>query len=293
MPNDSLEYGSPKRILAARSLRPRRRFGQNFLIDDRFAARIACALPDDAFAIEIGGGTGTLTAALAERCRFVTSIEIDRDLAAILRERFADRANVAVIIADALTFDFCGELASQAPPRAVGGNLPYYLTTPLLERLLEASQMWESAVIMVQREYARRLAGAPGSKEFGSLSLFAGHYCTIEKLFDIGAAGLYPAPGVASSIVRLQPRADRNAGLRNEALLLWLIRAAFSHRRKMLANSVAAAIPFCDETLRHALQQALTISGLETSARAEMLSLDHYRRLANALDEIGFAQPAR
>ncbi|MDQ2817958.1 MAG: 16S rRNA (adenine(1518)-N(6)/adenine(1519)-N(6))-dimethyltransferase RsmA [Candidatus Eremiobacteraeota bacterium] len=293
MSGSGADHHSPKQILAQRSLRPRRRFGQNFLVDERFATRIANAIPDAAYAIEIGGGTGTLTGALAERCRFLKVLEVDRDLVAVMRERFAGADNVSVHDGDALEFDYRADLQSQPSPRAICGNLPYYITTPLLERIVASSDVWEAAVIMVQREYAQRLSAVPGTANYGSLALFTAHHCAVEKLFDIGAAGMYPAPTVASAVVRLRPRPDRLAKLRNEALLLWLIRAAFAQRRKMLVNSVASQVPHTRPVARAALQEILARLKINADTRAERLSLDDYIQIANALDEAGFVVPPR
>lgn len=283
---DGAFFESPKRILTARGLRPRKRFGQNFLVDPRFAERVAGALPEEAFVIEIGAGTGSLTHALAARSRRVVALEIDRDLVAALRERFTETKNVDVREADALAFPFGDELAAQAPPRALCGNLPYYITTPLVERMVESSDRWETAVLMVQREYAQRLAARPGTPDYGSLTLYVGYHCAVEKLFDVGAAGFYPAPSVASSVVRLTPRSNRAAGITDERLLLRSIRAAFAQRRKTLANCLAARAP---EAQRGAIESAIRAAGLDPAIRGERLALDDIRRLANALSDGGIA----
>jgi 16S rRNA (adenine1518-N6/adenine1519-N6)-dimethyltransferase len=279
---------SPKRILDERGLRPRKRFGQNFLVDPRFAARVAAAVPQDAFVVEIGGGTGALTAAIAARARATVVLEIDRDLAGVLRDRFADAPeHVDVRCIDALQFDLRNELERQPAPRAVCANLPYYITTPLIERIIDAADVWETAVLMVQREYARRLAAKPGSPEYGSLSVFVAYHCAVEKLFDVGAAGFYPPPAVASSVVRLTPRPDRAAGVRDEALLLRTIRAAFSQRRKTLSNCVASRA--ADTAERSAIDAAIRAAGLDPGIRGERLALDDFRRLGNALADAGIA----
>ena len=272
---------SPKRLLDERGLRPRKRFGQNFLVDPRFAARVASAVPEGSFAIEIGGGTGALTEALAARARKTIVLEIDRDLAALLVERFAGDGTVDVRSADALEFDFSGELRVQSPPRAICANLPYYITTPLLERIVEAAAHWETAILMVQREYAHRLTASPGGADYGSLTVFVGYHCNVEKLFDVGAAGFYPAPSVASSVVRLTPVTDRAKNGVDESLLLRVVRAAFAQRRKTLANClVARAAQPAD---RRAITAAIREAGLGPDVRGERLSLEDFRRLTTCL----------
>ena len=278
-------FTSPKQLLDARHLRPRKRFGQNFLTDPRVASRIACAMPNNASIIEIGGGTGTLTAALVSVARDLIVVEIDRDLSAILRERFSAVPNVRILTQDILQLDLAQMLAAGEPPRAICGNLPYYITTPILEQLLEAASVWQSAVLMVQREYAQRLVARPGTPEYGSLSVYASYFVDIEKLFDIGAAGFYPNPQVRSSVVRLVPKRKLAAAVRDQTLLLWLIRAAFRHRRKTLINSVSEALPPEARGVRGAIEELLVELGHDPHVRGERLTLAEFCRLADTLEE--------
>lgn len=276
---------SPKHLLVSHGLRPRKRFGQNFLVDPRFARRVAEALPPDALVVEIGAGTGTLTEALAARARMTIAVELDRDLVGLLRERFAATTNLSIVEGDALVADLRAPLSAETPPRAICGNLPYYITTPLIERVVSLADTWETAVLMVQREYARRLAASAGTPEYSSLTVFVGYHCTVEKLFDVGAAGFYPAPNVASSVVRLTPRANRARGVTDETLLLRTVRAAFAQRRKTLVNCLLAAS--AGPATREIFERALRHAGLEPGVRGERLNLDDFQRLANALSEVG------
>lgn len=285
----AVDFASPKRILEARGLRPRLRFGQHFLVDPRLAASIARAVPRHAYVIEIGGGTGTLTEALAGVARRVDVLEVDRGLAQVLRERFAQEADrLRVIEADALDFDFRCALAAQPPPRAICGNLPYAITTPLLERIVAAAGDFENAILMVQREYGQRLLARPKTANYSSLTVFVGHYCSVEKLAQVGAAGFYPRPKVDSIVVRLTPRRQRLGGVANEPLLLWLIRAAFAQRRKMLVNSVWSQVRSTPAPIlsRDSIAAALKSAELAAAVRGEELSLDDFRRLANALARV-------
>lgn len=298
MTDDDADFRSPKKTLLTRGLRPRVRFGQHFLVDPRFAARVAEELPEGAFVIEIGGGTGTLTQALARRARLTEVLEIDRGLCGVLHERFADQSDrVRVIGADALAFDFGASLAAQSPPRAVCGNLPYNITTPLLERIVACADSWESAVVMVQHEYGRRLAARPRSADYGSLTIFVRHFCDVERLFEVGAAGFYPAPKIASMVVRLTPNRSRRGEVMDEPLLLWLIRAAFAQRRKLLANSLASALAnnrgraSGERDGRLLVDAAVRQASLPQTARAEELTYEDFRRLANAMHAVGFIAP--
>ena len=285
------EYSSPKRVLEARGLRPRKRFGQNFLVDQRFAQRIAAALPSGAYVLEIGGGTGTLTAALAAQARELDVLEIDRGLVEVLRERFAGEAGrINVLGADALDVDIGALLARHEQPRAVCGNLPYSITTPLLERIIAAAPAWDCAVLMVQREYAKRMGARPGTPDYGSLTVFVSHYCEVEHLFDAGASGFYPAPAIASSVLRLRPKADAAERGAADELFLWTVRAAFAQRRKTLANSIASQT---DTLARGDVERAIAGAGLEPGIRGERLTHDDFVRLADALHAQGFRVPAR
>lgn len=285
------DFPSPKQLLEARHLRPRKRFGQNFLTDPRIAERIASALPQHAYVLEIGGGTGTLTAALLERAARVTTLEIDRDLCAILDERFGPAHDrLRIVSVDVLKFDLREDLAAQSAPRAICGNLPYYITTPIIERIFEVEDLWECAILMVQHEYARRMAAAPGSEHYGSLTVFAAYFARVERLFDVGSAGFYPAPDVASTVVRLTPRSDRSKLVRDERLLLWLIRAAFSHRRKTFVNSVLASMRGGSVSIRKDLESALQARGLDLAIRGERLTLADFCGLADTLGEGHFRE---
>ena len=283
-------YASPKRLLDTLGLRPRKRFGQNFLLDARLAARVAAAIPENAAIIEIGGGIGALTSALRERARELVVLEIDRDLVPVLRQRFAETQTVEIRECDALEFDFSAFLSVAEPPRAVCGNLPYNITTPLIERILACAGDWETCVLMVQREYAQRLTAKPGTQEYGSLTVFVGYRCVTRKLVDVGAGGFYPAPSVASSVVVLEPHAGAPRAA-NEALFFSVARAAFAQRRKMIGNSIASALRL-DAGGRALLAAALESAGISAQTRAERLAVADYIRLADALDALGFNRPS-
>lgn len=283
-------YASPKRLLDGLGLRPRKRFGQNFLLDARLAVKVASAIPERASVVEIGGGIGSLTVALQGRADRITVLEIDRDLVPILRERFAGDANVEIRECDALEFDFAGHFRGIPAPRAVCGNLPYNITTPLIERILASAGYWEVSVLMVQREYAQRLTAAPGTPEYGSLTVFVGYRCRTHKLADVGAGGFYPPPAVASSVVVLEPHAASAPQAADERLFFALTRASFAQRRKMVANSIASVLRL-EPAGRTLLAAALERAGIDGQARAERLGVGDYIRLADALHALGFTCP--
>lgn len=261
--------------------RPKKRFGQHFLVSPTILAgilRLADLAPDDVV-VEIGAGTGTLTEALASRVGRLLALELDRDLIPPLRQRFAGRPHVEIVQADALTFDF----DPLPTPIKVVANLPYGTAVAILTRLLSQRSRLRSAVIMLQREVAERLYASPGTKAYGSLTLLTQWYATVTKGFHVPPSAFSPPPKVMSTVVRIIPRPTPPVAIQDEACLFRLIQAAFAQRRKTLSN-----------TLRHALQpiepailrQTLEHSGIAPSRRGETLTLNEFARLSDALQPL-------
>lgn len=252
------------------AFRPRRRFGQNFLVDPRFVARIVDAVaphPGDSL-VEIGPGMGALTAALIERAGRISAVEIDRDLASSLRGRFAPDALV-LHEADALGFDF----ASLGPALRVVGNLPYNISTPLLFHLLSFASAVRDVHVMLQKEVVARMAAAPGSPDYGRLSVMLQAGFEVERLFVVPPGAFRPAPKVDSAVVRLTPLGHRAPVIADRGLFARVVAAAFGQRRKTLRNALAA---LCGE-------DALRAEGIDPAARGETLAVAQFVRLANAL----------
>jgi 16S rRNA (adenine1518-N6/adenine1519-N6)-dimethyltransferase len=268
-----------RRASAPRVTRPKKRFGQHFLVSPavlRGILRLAELTPEDTV-LEIGAGTGTLTAALAAKVRQVLAVEVDRDLIPPLRRRFAGQPHVRIIHADALRFDF----AQLTAPCKVVANLPYGTATAILMRLLAQRRRISLAVVMLQREVAARLCATPGTKAYGSLTLTAQWYATVYKGFQVPPSAFSPAPKVMSSVVKIIPHAQPPLAVRDEALLFRLIRAAFAQRRKTLLNALAAALrPQVEPAV---LAQTLRAAGLDGRRRGETLTLAEFARLADAL----------
>jgi 16S rRNA (adenine1518-N6/adenine1519-N6)-dimethyltransferase len=249
--------------------RPRKRFGQHFLADRSYLQRIVDAIdprPGESL-LEIGPGPGALTAPLIERAGRVTAIEIDRDLAASLRERFGED-RLTLFEADALDFDY----GALAPPLRVVGNLPYNISTPLLFRLCEFAGRFRDMHFMLQKEVVQRMAARHSTPEYGRLSVMVQHWFAATRLFDVPPGAFRPPPKVESSVVRLVPRAAAERGNVDVDRLRQVVTAAFSQRRKTVGNSLAA---FADRALLESL-------GIDPGARAENLSLADYVRLATA-----------
>ena len=261
--------------------RPKKRFGQHFLVSPSILAgilRLADLAPDDVV-VEIGAGTGTLTEALASTGGRLLALELDRDLLPPLRQRFADRPQVEIVQADALTFDF-----DQLPtPITVVANLPYGTAVAILTRLLSQRSRLRCAVIMLQREVAERLYATPGTKAYGSLTLLTQWYATVDKGFHVPPTAFAPPPKVMSTVVRLTPRPTPPVAVRDEAYLFRIIHAAFAQRRKTLANALRHAFPAIEPAI---LRQTLDRSGIAPRRRGETLSLDEFARLSDALQPV-------
>jgi 16S rRNA (adenine1518-N6/adenine1519-N6)-dimethyltransferase len=249
---------------------PRKRFGQHFLADRHYAARIVDVVdpaPGDNI-VEIGPGLGALTDALIERAGKISAIEIDRDLAARLRERFAaDR--LVPHEADALSFDF----ATLGDSLRVVGNLPYNISTPLLFHLASYERLVRDIHVMLQREVVARMTALPDTADYGRLSVMLQVRFRVSRLFTVPAGAFRPAPKVESAVARLVPLGADRPAIADEALFARIVAAAFGQRRKTLRNALA---PLCDES-------ALRASGIDPGARGETLAVTDFVRLANSL----------
>ena len=248
---------------------PRRRFGQNFLVSPGVIRNIVEAIsprPDERM-VEIGPGLGALTEPLLARLGRLDVVEIDRDLAARLRQGFpADRLTVHE--ADALEFDF----AALGPQLRVVGNLPYNISTPLLFHLAAYADGVTDMHFMLQKEVVDRMVADPGGGDYGRLSVMLQYRFDMERLFVVPPGAFNPAPKVDSAIVRLRPRPAAALTARDEAAFSRLVAAAFGQRRKMLRNN-----------LRDLVDEAgLVAAGIVPTARAETLAVEDYVRLANS-----------
>lgn len=223
-----------------------RRLGQHFLADHRALERIADALRLDRadVMLEIGAGRGALTDLLAERAGLVLAVELDPPLANALRERYAAEPRVRVIETDVLALDLRG-LIESGPGRAkVAGNLPYYITSPILMRLFESAALFDAIVVLVQLEVAHRITAAPGSRDYGLLSVTAQYYTRPELLFRVPAGAFRPPPEVESAVVRMTvaPR-GRDLGITDDKAFLRFVAACFRQKRKTLRNNLRGLLP--------------------------------------------------
>jgi 16S rRNA (adenine1518-N6/adenine1519-N6)-dimethyltransferase len=254
-------------------MRPRRRFGQHFLHDPAIIARIVAAIainPGDAL-VEIGPGQGALTARLLAAAGQLDAIEIDRDLAAELRTRFAAAANWHLHEADALKTDWHALASARGARLRVVGNLPYNISTPLLFQLLAAADAILDMHFMLQKEVVDRIVASPGSAAYGRLTVMLAPRVSATRLLEIGPGAFRPAPRVSSAIVRMRV-IDAPPEWSASPLYAAVVTAAFGQRRKTLRNSLS-------EYLSAAQMQEL---GIDPGARAETLAPAQFGALANA-----------
>jgi len=249
---------------------PRKRFGQNFLVDAHYIARIVAAIapqPGDNM-VEIGPGMAALTGGLVTAAGHVTAIEIDRDLAAELAATFTPQ-QLTLHVADALAFDY----ATLGPGLRVVGNLPYNISSPLLFHLAEYETGLRDMHVMLQREVVARMTAAPATADYGRLSVMLQSRLTNTRLFTVPGGAFRPAPKVESAVARLVPLGEAKPVIRDAALFARVVAAAFGQRRKTLRNALAA---ICDAS-------ALEATGINPGARGETLSVADFVRLSERL----------
>ncbi len=286
-----------KEIFKKRGLQPNRGMGQNFLVDRNVAEKIVAAagLSSHDLVVEIGPGLGALTVPAARHAAKVIAVEIDTGLAGALQEIVGNTPNVDVVVGDALEVDF-DRLVSEKSGGVFGqggkkyvvlGNLPYYITTPLLMRLLTSGFNISVLVVMIQLEVAQRLAAGPGGKDYGSLSVAVQYYTEPAFLFRVPAHLFYPAPAVDSAVMRLMVRDTPAVLVGDEKIFFRVVRAAFAHRRKTLQNSLLAAGLGGDKNYWHKI---LAEAGIDPGRRGETLSLEEFARLADAWSKAGAAK---
>ena len=245
----------------------RKRFGQNFLHDDAIIDAIIAAISPqpDQHIVEIGPGRGALTASLLAAGVQLDVIELDRDLAPLLVEQFKHANNLTLHNADALQFDYL-PLAADGKKLRIIGNLPYNITTPLLFHLLSQSAVIDDMCFMLQKEVVERICAAPGTKQYGRLTIMLQYLCAAEALFDVPPEAFDPAPKVDSAIIYLQPRSQPLGGQVDSVQLRKLVTQAFSQRRKTIAN-----------TLKKLVTPAqLEAVGIRPEQRPETVTIEQY-----------------
>ena len=262
-----------------------KRFGQNFLIDTRVLDKIisASGITKDDMILEVGPGIGTMTQYLCESARKVIAVEIDKNLIPILEnDTLKEYDNVRVINEDILKLDVNQVIEEEGAQNVkIMGNLPYYITTPIIMKILEDGVKADSITIMMQKEVADRIKAHPGSKTYGALSVAVQYYCTVDKVASVPRSVFVPQPNVDSIVLRLNIRKEKPVELENEKLFFDCVKAGFGQRRKTLLNSLQNVKGVTKEIVVDSLEAA----GVESSRRAETLDLEEFARVANEVNK--------
>lgn len=256
--------------------------GQNFLINPSVCPQMAeCCGADGQGVLEIGPGIGVLTAELAKRAQKVVSLELDKRLLPVLAETLADFDNVTIVNDDVLKADLRALLEEHFAGMevCVCANLPYYITSPVIMRLLEERLPFCSITVMVQKEAADRLCAPVGSREAGAVTVAVQYYARAEKLFSVSRGSFLPAPNVDSAVIRLQIRETPAVAVADERKFFRMVKAAFGQRRKTALNAISAGMALQKADVASALERA----GLLANIRAEQLSMEELAALCEAL----------
>ena len=271
-----------KEIFSKYGFAPLKRLGANYLIDANIKDKIIGeARPSKGDVIlEIGPGLGALTFDLASSGARIFAVEKDRKVFAVLKEMAGDRfPNLTLAHEDILKFDL---KTIGAPGKIkVVGNLPYYITTPIIELLIENAKLVSSILMMVQREVANRLLASPGSKDYSSISCFVQYHAKSSYLYTVKRTSFYPSPDVDSSLIRLDLLDSPSVKVKDEALFFKVVRSAFNQRRKTIINSLSRELAL--NIPKDKLSALLDRVGIEPSRRPESLALSDFAKIANAV----------
>lgn len=259
--------------------------GQNFLTDKNIIDKIieGAGIAADDLVIEIGPGIGVITYEASLVARKVIAVEIDRKLIPILSETLADRDNIELLNADILKTDV-NALIDEARRKddkiknvQIIGNLPYYITTPIIMKLLEEGVKADSITVMMQKEVADRIKAVPNTKAYGALSVAVQYYCETESVVNVPKEVFVPRPQVDSTVLCLRPRKTKAVEVTDDEIFFKVVRAGFGQRRKTLSNSLQGLADISKDTVK----ELLAASGIDASRRAETLSLEEFAELAN------------
>ena len=266
-----------RHILNRFGIRTQKKLGQHFLVDETVVRRIADSLElkPDMPVLEIGPGIGTLTQFLAMTGARVTAVELDRRCIEIMGTTLKAYDNIRIVQGDVLTLDFTELMGSG--PFQIAGNLPYYITTPIVMKILEGHVPAEKMVFMVQKEVADRMVSGPGTKDYGALSVAVQYHTEAVKLFEVPSAAFLPPPAVDSAVILCTKRLQPPVAVPLEKLFFRVVRAAFGQRRKTLANSLQGN-GFSKEEVVAMLQE----TGIKGERRGETLSLDEFAALSRS-----------
>lgn len=275
------------RLLTKYNFRCKKRLGQNFLVDQNTLQIIinSLKLNKEDCILEIGTGIGTLTSALSLLVKQVISIEKDKKLAPLLKESLSSSDNIEIIFEDVMKFDlvnFFGQKSKKGGKiEKIVGNLPYYISIPLIRQILELNRYLRLAVFLVQKEVGERLMAQAGNKNYGILSLVAQYYSKPQKVHTVPSTVFYPQPKVSSMIIKLDIYKKPQVQVGNEKLFFNIVRASFQQRRKRLINSLSN---YFKEVLTKAeIENILTETSIDKNRRGETLTLEEFAKLSMAM----------
>lgn len=264
-----------------------KKFGQNFLVDENILKTIIdCSeLSKDDCVLEIGPGLGVMTQALCEKAGRVLAVEIDRELIPILKVSLFGFENINIINEDVLKLNLKDVLEKNfgSSPVKVVSNLPYYITTPIIMKLLEEDINFKSITVMVQKEVGERLAAVPGGKDYGALTVAVQYRCIPHKILVVPPESFIPQPEVESMVVRLDSRDKPPVNIIDEKTYFRVVKASFGQRRKTLLNALAAGSL---GKSKDELREILLKNSIDENRRGETLSLEEFARIANALSSL-------
>ena len=266
-------------------IRPKKRLGQNFLLDEDIQEKIInlCEFTRDDSAIEIGAGLGALTTKLAPKVKEVFAVELDTQLADLLKRRIVKHENVRVMNHDILSLDISRFARNNNKRLKILGNIPYSISSPLIFKLLESSVFLSMAVLMFQKEVADRIVARPGTKNYGVLSVFCQVYAAVSRELVVPQYHFYPQPKVDSAIVKFVFFNTPLMDIKDEHVFKRVVKASFAQRRKTLKNSLKSSLDLnitFDKVL-HALKEC----DIDPQRRGETLNLNEFRELSNYLSE--------
>ncbi len=270
------------------NIRPDKKYGQNFLTDDDILDGIveAAGVTKDDTVLEIGPGLGALTKRLSKAAGKVVAVEIDEKLIMLLEETVGKEENVTIINQDILKTDICEIVSGTRGRLKVVANLPYYITSPIVVKLLEESRkdgevFIDSITVMVQKEVAERLTSGPGTKDYGAITLFAQYYAETEIKIDVPPESFMPPPAVNSSVINMKILPEPPVSTKDEELMMKLIRASFNQRRKTLLNGIKNSPEL--SISKEKAEEALEKMEKPLTVRGETFTLEEFAELSDML----------
>ena len=272
-----------KKIMRTNSIFAKKSFGQNFLIDDNILKNIveSADLKENDLVIEIGPGLGNLTHYILEKKAHVIAFEIDTDMIDILNDRFQNSDNLEIVNQDILKVDL-REYIKDKKVKIIA-NLPYYITTPIIFKLLEYRENICSITIMIQKEVADRIVSKPHSKDYGVLTINTNYLADVKKLFNVPNTSFVPAPNVTSSVIQIVPNKEKEErlGIIDHEMFKELVKKSFSARRKKLSNSLTNT--GINGMSKQDIDEMIESVGLDLNVRAEEVSIENYVKMANII----------